>query len=173
MSARPGMERNAQDNHLPGEVQLSAGPSVEDAGAVGVLRDADIVVPGGQDGKYVHMGAHFPSVFQNQVEDIVLLFMLEKAPRKDGDGVPYSTIELLPVSRQMGFEPITTRFYYRSNRLLRIGAAFTVTYLRYIFFIGRNRGFVNSPARAIATFPAYSRPAVAPRHLPGPALSCQ
>ena len=107
VSARPGMERNAQDNHLPGEVQLSAGPSVEDAGAVGVLRDADIVVPGGQDGKYVHMGAHFPSVFQ--VEDIVLLFMLEKAPRKDGDGVSCSTIELPPVSRQMGVEPITTR----------------------------------------------------------------
>ena len=103
------MERNAQDNHLPGEVQLSVGPSVEDAGAVGVLRDADIVVPGGQDGKYVHMGAHFPSVFQNQVEDIVLLFMLEKAPRKEGDGVSCSTIELPPVSRQMGFEPITPR----------------------------------------------------------------
>ena len=103
------MERNAQDNHLPGEVQLSVGPSVEDAGAVGVLRDADIVVPGGLDGKYVYVGVHFAAIFQNQVEDIVLLFMLEKAPRKEGDGVSCSTIELPPVSWQMGVEPITTR----------------------------------------------------------------
>ena len=103
------MERNAQDNHLPGEVQLSVGPSVEDAGAVGVLRDADIVVAGSLNGKYIHFRIDFPSVFQNQVEDIVLLFMLEKAPRKDGDGVSCSPIELPPVSRQMGVEPITTR----------------------------------------------------------------
>ena len=122
------------------------------------------------------MGAHFPSVFQNQVEDIVLLFMLEKAPRKDGDGVSCSTIELPPVSRQMGFEPITPRSEVEVTVSCASGLClllYVLGIVGYIFFIGRNRGFVNSPpctflpyfCRNPSAFPVcHCSPALPVRH---------
>ena len=56
--------------HLSGKGQFPARPSIEDAGAVGILRNAHIIVARGLDGEYVHLRVHCPPVGKDQVEDI-------------------------------------------------------------------------------------------------------